>query len=164
MVRVLYFFIGCVLVFAAICGSYSVALGLLGLGLAYFLFRGSRWIRNEETLFPEIALPDYRDSDFEILGESEDELVLRGSTQAFIVNRRTRTVSNIKRVLCSFDRIECIRIDRSSTNNDGYNAGYSVSLSLGFLSSISLGESSDMANASSAAARLAMWTGKPVVN
>lgn len=163
MVRVLYFFMGSALIFAVIAGSYSLAIGALGLGAAYYLFRGSRWIKNEATLFPEISLPAYEHSDFEVLSESADELVIRGSVQALIVNRRTKTVSNLKRVLCSFDRIKCIRIYCSGANNDGYKPGYSVSLSLGVFSSIDLGESSDASSASSAAAKLSTWTGKDVL-
>lgn len=163
MVRVLYFFMGCALIFAVIAGSYSVAIGALGLGAAYFHFRGSRWIKNEGTLFPEIAPPAYDHSDFEVLSESEDELVIRGSVQALVVNRRTKTVSNLKRVLCSFNRIKCIRIYYSGANNHGYMPSYSVSLSLGFFSSINLGESSDETSASLAAAKLSTWTSKRVV-
>lgn len=163
MVRVLYFFMGSALIFAVISGSYSLAIGALGLGVTYYLFRGSRWIRNEGTLFPEIALPACEHNDFEIIDESEDELIIRGSVQALVVNRRTRTISNLKRVLCSFDRIKCIRIHYSGANSDGYKPGYSVSLSLGVFSSICLGESTDASNASSAAAKLSTWTSKNVV-
>ena len=163
MVRALYFFMGSALIIAVIAGSYSLAIGALGLGAAYYLFRGSRWIKNEETLFPEIALPAYDHSDFEVLSESADELVIRGSVQALVVNRRTKTVSNLKRVLCSFDRIKCIRIYCSGASNDGYKPGYSVSLLLGVFSSIDLGESSDASSASNAAAKLSTWTGKDVL-
>lgn len=162
MVRVLYFFMGSALIFAVIAGSYSLAAGTLGLGAAYFFFRSSRWIKNDGPLLPELAIPAYEYSDFEVLSESEDELILRGSVQAIIVNRRTKTVSNLKRVLCSFDQIKCIRIHYSGANNDGYQPGYSVSLSLGFFSSIHLGESSDESSASSAAAKLGTWTSKHV--
>lgn len=163
MVRVLYFFMGSALIFAIIAGAYSLVIGALGLGATYYIFRGSRWIKNEGTLFPEIALPAYEHNDFEILDESEDELIIRGSVQALVVNRRTRTISNLKRVLCSFDRIKCIRIHYSGANNDGYKPGYSVSLSLGVFSSICLGESADPSNASTAAAKLSTWTSKNVV-
>ncbi|UCV23498.1 hypothetical protein [Ferribacterium limneticum] len=164
MVFVLYFFVGSALIFAAIAGSYSLAIGGLGLGAAYYLFRGSRWIKNEGTLFPEIALPAYDHSDFEVISESEDELVIRGSIQALIINRQTKKVTNLKRVLCSFDRIKYIRIHYSGANSDGAKPGYSVFLSLGVFSSISLGESSDPSSASRVAAKLSTWTGKQVVS
>lgn len=163
MVHVLYFFMGSALIIALIAGSYSLAIGALGVGVTYYLFRGSRWIKNEGTLFPEIALPTYEHNDFEILDESEDELIIRGSVQALVVNRRTRTISNVNRVLCSFDRIKCIRIHYSGANSDGYKPGYSVSLSLGVFSSICLGESADASNASTAAAKLSTWINKNVV-
>jgi hypothetical protein len=164
MVRVLYFFVGSALIFAAIAGSYSLAIGGLGLGAAYYLLRGSRWIKNDGTLIPEIALPACDHSDFEVISETEDELVIRGSMQALIINRRTKTVANLKRVLCSFDQIKCIRIHYSGANSDGYKPGYSVFLSLGVFSSISLGESSDASSASSAAAKLSTWIGTHVVS
>lgn len=163
MERLLYFFFGFAAIFAIIAGSYSLAVGALGLGAAYYLFRASRWIRNEDSLFPRISLPSYEHNDFEVLGESEDELILRGSVQALIVNRRTETVSNLKRVLCSFEQIRCIRIHYSGANSDLNTPGYSVFLSLGFFSSIYLGESGDASSASSAAAKLGTWTRKNVV-
>jgi hypothetical protein len=163
MVRVLYLSIGSALIFAVLVGSISLAVGALALGVAYFLFRGSRWIRNEGPLFPEVALPAYEHNNFEVLDESENELFIRGSVQALVVNRRSRTISNRNRVLCSFDRIKCIRIHYSGANNDGYEPGYSVLLSLGFFSSICLGESADASNASMAAAKLSTWTNKNVV-
>lgn len=151
------------MIFALIAGSFSLAAGALGLGVAFYLFRGTRWIRNEGTLIPEVALPAYEHNNFEVLDESEDELVIRGSVQALVVNRRTRTISNLKKVLCSFDQINCIRIQHSGANSDGYEPSYSVSLSLGLLSSIDLGESADAANASMAAAKLSSWTDKEVI-
>ncbi|MBS1143595.1 MAG: hypothetical protein H6R14_1001 [Proteobacteria bacterium] len=164
MVRVLYFFIGSLLIFAAIAGAYSFVMGALGLGLAYYLLRGSRWIKNDGNLFPEISLPTVEHNDFEVISEEDDELVIRGSVQALVVNRQARTVANLKRVLCSFDQIKSIRIRDSGANNDGFQRGYTVSLSLGSFSSVTLGESGDAINASSAAAKLATWTGKPVIS
>lgn len=163
MVRALYFFIGSALIFALIAGSFSLAAGALGLGVVFYLFRGTRWIRNEETLIPTVAFPAYEHNNFEVLDESEYELVIRGSMQAIAVNRRTRTISNLKKVLCSFEQIKCVRIQHYGINNDGYEPSYSVFLSLGLLSAIDLGESADAANASMAAAKLSTWTDKEVI-
>lgn len=162
MVRVLYFFMGSALIFAIIAGSYSIAIGALGLGATYYLFRGSRWIRNEGTLLPEIGLATHEHDDFEVLAESDDELVIRGSMQALVVNRQTRTISNPKRVLCSFEQIKCIRIHCAGAISDGCKP-YSVSISLGAFSSISLGDSTDATSASIAAAKLSTWTSKDVL-
>lgn len=163
MVRVLYFFMGSALIFSVIAGSYFLAIGALGLGATCYLFRASRWIKNKGRLLPENAFPASGQNDFEILDESEDELVIRGSMQILVVNRRARTISNLKRVLCTFDRIKCIRIHYSGTNSEGYKPSYSVSLSLGVFSSIRLGESNDASNASTAAAKLSTWTSKNVL-
>lgn len=163
MIRVLYVFIGMALIFAVVAGSVSLPVGAAGLGVAYFLHRGIRWIRNDGTLLPEAELPDDGDDDFAVLAESDDELVMRGSVQALVVNRRARTVSNRKKVLCTFDQVRCIRIHRANDSQAGCAPSYSVSLSLGVLSSICLGESADAAEASRAAAQLAKWTGKDVL-
>lgn len=103
MVCVFYFFMGCVLIFVVIVGLYLVVIGVFGLGVVYFYFCGFCWIKNEGILFLEIVFLVYDYSDFEVFSELEDEFVICGSVQVFVVNWWIKMVLNFKCVFCLFN-------------------------------------------------------------
>ncbi|GAA5177186.1 hypothetical protein GCM10025771_13780 [Niveibacterium umoris] len=162
MQKVIYFAIGAVLIVALIASSYSLAICALLIAGAYQLSRAVRWIDNEGTLFPSIAPAPYDCSDFEVISETEDEIIIRGSVRALSLHKSKRIVSNVKGPLCTFDKVRCVTISESSSSQEGYGTSYAVSLSLGFFSSVCLGFTSNKLEASIAAAKLSTWTGKHV--
>lgn len=162
MDRVFYFLAGAAVIAALIASTFSLGIAAFALALAFMFFRAPRWIANDAPLFPDPSDSSEDGSDFEVLSESEDELTIRGSFQALTLNRKTKCVSNIKGVLCRFDQVRNISLADVYAQEGRTSGRYSVSLSLGGFSSITLGESNDQVGASIAAAKLSTCTGKPV--
>lgn len=163
MDRVSYFLAGATLIAALIASTFSLGIAAFALALAFAFFRAPRWKDNDAPLFPDPSDNSEDRSDFEVLSESADELTIRGSFQALTLNRKTKSVSNVRGVLCRFDQVRHISVADVYAHEGRTNGRYAVSLSLGGLSSIALGESNDQVDASIAAAKLSTWTGKPVI-
>lgn len=145
---------------AVIVSVYSNFWTLLCLICAYALFRVARYDLNGESTFSHYDNVLDHTKPMEILEESDDELVVRGSERILILNRKEGTISGLHSSLTTFAKVREIIIGQIA--NEGI-ISYSVSLKLGMLSSICLGNTFSDIDASVVAAKLSTWTGKSVV-
>lgn len=97
----------------------------------------------------------------EILGETGEELIVRGSERVLILNRKTGTISGLHAQIAKFDKVRSVKICIGS--DDDTFGKYSVLIYFGIFSSIYLGYTDSEICASSMAAKLSTWIGKPVV-
>ena len=159
----LYFGIGCLIALAALVSVYSLFGALLCLLCAYAAFRFGHNDGNEESLIPDLDEVRGRIKPMEVLQESDDELMIRGSERILIINRKKKSISGIHSILTTFSKVQHIRIIEIAEADSSEALSYSVSLVLGMFSSICLGYTSSQIDASVMAAKLSTWIGKEVV-
>ena len=99
----------------------------------------------------------------EVLQETDDELMVRGSERVLLINRKKKSISGIHSILTTFSKVQHIRITEIAEADSSEALSYSVSLVLGMFSSICLGYTSSQIDASVMAAKLSTWIGKEVV-
>lgn len=104
----LYFGIGCFIALAALVSVYSLFGALLCLLCAYAAFRFGRNDGNEELLIPDLDEVRGRIKPMEVLQESDDELMIRGSERILIINRKKKSISGIHSILTTFSKIRHI--------------------------------------------------------
>jgi len=163
MPLVLYFGVGCLIALAGIVSVYSKLGALLCLVCAYGLFRAGRNNGDDEQLIPDLDEAIGRTKPMEVLKETDDELMVRGSERVLILNRKKGTISGLRSSLTTFAKVRDVRIRQISDGESSRIVSYSVSLSLGTFSSICLGYADSQIDASVMAAKLSTWTGKNVV-
>ena len=159
----LYFGIGCFIALAALVSVYSILGALLCLLCAYAAFRTGRDDSNEESLIPDLDEVRGRIKPMEVLQETDDELMVRGSERVLLINRKKKSISGIHSILTTFSKVQHIRITEIAEADSSEALSYSVSLVLGMFSSICLGYTSSQIDASVMAAKLSTWIGKEVV-
>ena len=159
----LYFGIGCFIALAALVSFYSILGALLCLLCAYAAFRIGRDDSNEESPIPDLDEVRGRIKSMEVLQETDDELMVRGSERVLLINRKKKSISGIHSILTTFSKVQHIRIIEIAEADSSEALSYSVSLVLGMFSSICLGYTSSQIDASVMAAKLSTWIGKEVV-
>ena len=159
----LYFGIGCFIALAALVSVYSLFGALLCLLCAYAAFRFGRDDGSEQSLIPDLDEVRGRIKPLEVLQETDDELMVRGSERVLIINRKKKSISGIHSVLTTFSKVQHIKITEIADSDSSEPTSYSVSLVLGMFSSICLGYTSSQIDASVMAAKLSTWIEKEVV-
>ena len=163
MPPVQYFAIGSLIALAIIVSVYSKLGALLCLVCAYGLFRLGRNDDDGESLIPDLDEVRGRIKIMEVLKETDEELMVRGSERVLILNRKKGTISGLHSSHATFSKVQNIRIDQFSDEESSRISSYSVSISLGTFSSICLGYTDSQIDASVMAAKLSTWIGKHVV-
>ncbi|MCX9157444.1 hypothetical protein OPU71_15050 [Niveibacterium sp. 24ML] len=156
-----HFLTGLLVAAGLITSIYAWQAGFVLLALAGILYRWSQG----GPLFGESALsPGLRASSMEIIRESENELVLRGSERVIILDRVTRRIRGIDHELARFDEISEIHVNAELDAETQSEFGrYSLALKRRRGGPIRLGYTDDQLDASIIGAKLSTWLAVPVV-
>lgn len=156
-----HFLIGLLIAAGFITSIYAWQAGLVLLALAFILYR---WLQGE-PLFDEATLsPGRRASGMEVLSESDNELVVRGSERVLILDRQTKRIRGIDHELARFDEISEIRVsaERDAETQSEFGR-FSLALQRRRGGPIRLGYTDDQLDASIIGAKLSTWLAVPVL-
>jgi len=101
-------------------------------------------------------------SSLEIVGQDDDQLILKNNSQQFVVSKRFANITSGAHVIARFDDIDSVGIARHRTS-DKAPAYWAVTLCMkGSAPPVTIGTSLDDVDASIVAARISTYTGKMV--
>ncbi len=123
--------------------------------------RDTGWLRRLRRFFTAVERAFDTSESIEMIEQGEHRLVIRSNGAQLVADRRRRAFTRSERVVARFDDIESIDVKHRS-NDDGPST-WTVSLHMSWFSRVHVGSTSDDAEASIVAARIATITGKKVL-